>query len=60
MILTEKEVEVLDASIHKATIWQLFHCLWWSITNNKKNRILVDYLMAGMAWKFAYENAKKL
>jgi hypothetical protein len=57
--LTEEEEKSLDLVIHKAKLGQLFRCLWWTITNNKKIDILFQSLKDGMSWEFAYKNAKK-
>lgn len=59
MKLTDDEKVIFKMSLKYAPFWDLPLLMWWGLVNQKKQRILMDWLMAGMAWRYAMINAKK-
>ncbi len=58
MKLTDQERVVFKEMIQYAPVGDLLTILWWGLVNQGKQRELMYWLMAGMAWKFAMRNAR--
>jgi len=55
--LTKQEEETLD-KLYGIPILQLFTLVMWDIFYPVKRDKLLDGLIAGKSWKFAYKDAK--
>lgn len=58
MKLTESEREVFKSRIEWATFNELIILVWWGIFMPYKQKKLMDNLISGISWKFAFKNAK--